>query len=333
MFHVSGGVLPKAHDLVEQMEVLTRRTQEPASMLYTSIAKGLTQICRGELRSGRATVEEGLALTARESVRARAADYGQDAISANLIWLAIALSFLGYPDEAFATELKAIARARETSHPYTLGYALHLAAWVRQLAGDSEGTLAHCEAAIALSKQHGFSQLLAVSGIFQASVAIERGETDHGLPELRHNLAQYRGLGGGLLIPYFLALLATGYVRDGDRRQAMETLDEAIAWVEMYSERLHEPELYRLKSELQDAIRSDDAEEAEAGFQRAIEVARTQGAKLMELRASTSLARVWARQNRNQEARDMLAGIYGWFTEGLETRDLKEAKTLLDRLS
>src|SRR5439155_8101223 len=165
---------------------------------------------------------------------------------------------------------------------------------------------------------------------------------EEGNAQMRHGLAAWRAMGAEIMRPHFLALLAEAYGRLGQEEEGLSTLAEALAQVDKTGERYYEPELYRLQGELtlkskvqspKSKVPSTQAEaEAEACFQKAIEIARHQRAKSLELRAVMSLARLWQQQGRKDEARQMLAEIYGWFTEGFDTADLKDAQALLEEL-
>jgi predicted ATPase len=190
---------------------------------------------------------------------------------------------------------------------------------------------------------------------------VEQGQGEAGMAQMRQGLAAYRATGANVKVPYFLALLAEAYRTMGQAEEGLGVLAEALAVVEITGERLCEAELYRLKGQLtlqsktgltQVGSKSQASQttsavpspryptpstqaeaEAEACFHRAIEIARKQQAKSWELRAVVSLSRLWQRQGKKDEARHMLAEVYGWFTEGFETKDLQEAKALLEELA
>jgi predicted ATPase len=173
-------------------------------------------------------------------------------------------------------------------------------------------------------------------------VLAEQGWEDEGIAQIQQGIAAFRATGAELYRPYFLALLAEAYEKAKQSEQGLAVLAEALAAVDNAGERFYEAELYRLKGELllaQEGCRPqavgcrEKTEEAEACFLKAIEVARKQQAKSLELRAVMSLAKLWQRQSKQKEAHEMLAAVYNWFTEGFDTKDLQEAKALLDELS
>ena len=212
-----------------------------------------------------------------------------------------------------------------------------------------------------LSTEQGFPYWLAIETIVQGWTLAEQGQVEEGIAQMHQGLAAYRATGAELQRPSFLALLAEAHRKVGQMEEGLAVLAEALAQVEKTGERYYEAELYRLKGTLtlqsktslgqvldksktspkqvQDKSRAsqdklDDTEkEAEECFHKAIEIARKQQAKSLELRAVMSLARLWQQQGKKEEAWQMLAEIYGWFTEGFDTKDLKEAKALLEELS
>jgi predicted ATPase len=169
----------------------------------------------------------------------------------------------------------------------------------------------------------------------------EQGQGKEGISQIRQGLIDYQATGAELFRPHHLALLAEAYQKNGQVEEGLATLAEALAFVDRTGERFYEAELYRIKGELTLAQSSvtdprllvpDPQGEAEACFLKAIEIAQKQQAKSLELRAATSLARLWQQQSKQKEAHQLLSTIYGWFTEGFDTKDLQEAKALLEEL-
>ena len=159
------------------------------------------------------------------------------------------------------------------------------------------------------------------------------GQAEDGIAEIRRGLADYRATGAELGSPYFLALLAEAHRRAGQAAAGLSLLADALDRVARSGRRWIEPELHRLKGELLLALPEADTTEAEACFRHAIAIAREHGARMLELRTATSLARLWRESGRTGEARELLAPVYDWFTEGFDTPDLKEAKALLHELA
>ncbi len=203
---------------------------------------------------------------------------------------------------------------------------------------------------LALSSEQGFVRYLVLGTLWRDSVLAEQGQGEEGVARIRQDLVAYRASGSEIYRPYFLALLVEAYGRVGQMEEGLAVLAEALAVVDKTGEHFYEAELYRLKGELtlqkfqvqgskfqatstQSSTLSSQAEvEAEACFLKAIEVARHQQAKSLELRAVMSLAKLWQRQGKQKEAHEMLAAVYNWFTEGFDTKDLQEAKALLEEL-
>jgi predicted ATPase len=192
---------------------------------------------------------------------------------------------------------------------------------------------------IELSSEQGFALPLAWGTIERGWALAEQGQAEAGIAQIRQGLAAQQVTGAELYRPYWLALLAEAYRKVGESEEGLHVLAEALAVVDKNGERFYEAELYRLKGELtlaQSSVQSLESsiqKEAEACFCKAVEIARRQQAKSLELRAVMSLAKLWQRQGKPKEAHEMLAEIYGWFTEGFDTKDLQDAKALLDELS
>ena len=201
---------------------------------------------------------------------------------------------------------------------------------------------------MALASEQGFAFWVALGTILRGWALAEQGQGEKGIAQIRQGLAAYLATGQEVLRPYNLALLAAAYGKVGQAEEGLSALAEALDAVGKTGERNYEAELYRLKGQLtlqkfqvsgskfqvdnpQSAFRNPQSE-AEECFLKAIEIARRQQAKSLELRAAMSLSRLWQQQGKTEEARQMLAKIYGWFTEGFDTKDLQEAKARLDSL-
>ncbi|MGH8563439.1 MAG: hypothetical protein ACREXW_04870 [Gammaproteobacteria bacterium] len=251
----------------------------------------------------------------------------------------VALQVLGYPDQALARSQEALALAEALSHPFILTHELASNAYFYQLRREGRTAQARAEAAIALVSEHGFSPLWGAYRMLVRGWALsEQGQAEEGIASMHHALDVYQTVGYCLWQPYNLGLLAEALGKAGRAPEGLAVLGEALATARRTGERSPEAELYRLKAELmleplESGVPSRQAEsEAEACFLKAIETARQQEAKLFELRAVMSLGRLRMRQGRQAEARSELAEIYGWFTEGFDTKDLQEARALLGEL-
>jgi predicted ATPase len=263
----------------------------------------------------------------------------------NLSYTALVLWFLGHLDQAVKRVQEGLTLAQELSNPPSLAFARACAAWLHQFRREGQLTQEWAEALLALSTEQGFSDWLAMGTMLRGWALAEQGQPEEGITQLGQGLAAYRATGAEVYRPYWLALLAEAYGKVGQTEEGLTVLAEALAAAHKTGGRHHEAELYRLKGELSLQSRqvegrsqtsqgkSEVEKEAEECFGQAIEIARRQSAKSFELRAVLSLSRLWQRQGKKDEARQMLAEIYGWFTEGFDTPDLQEAKALLTELS
>jgi predicted ATPase len=339
MFYNVRAELQTARELAEQLLSLAQRVQDPALLLEAHRVLGETLITLGKLAAGREHVEQGLALYDPPQHRALAFLYdGVDPGVVSLSLAALAAWFLGYPDQALNRSHEAQTLAQEVSLPHTLTYGLSAAAALHQFRREGQAAQERAEAAMALASEQGAPYWLARGTILRGWVLAEQGQAGEGIAQIRQGLAVVRGTGTELLWPYYLALLAEAYGKGEQLEEGLTVLAEALAAVDKTGERVYEAELYRLKGELTlqakvQSLKSKVEEEAEECFWKAIEVARTQQAKSLELRAVMSLARLWQQQGKKAEAQQMLAEIYGWFTEGFDTKDLQEAKVLLEELA
>jgi len=257
---------------------------------------------------------------------------------------------LGYPDQALRRGQEALTLAQEISHPFSLAFALYHAAVVHQSRREVPLTHERAEALLALAREYEFPLWLAWGTIPWGWVLAEQGRGEEGVAQLRQGLVALRATGAELWRTLLLATQAEVHGKVGQAAEGLSVVAEALAAVDKTGERLCEAELYRLKGTLtlqrfqvsgskfqvQESPRSEvrsPESEAEECFLRAIDIARRQSAKSWELRAVMSLSRLWLQQGKKAEARQLLAEIYHWFTEGFETRDLQEAQALLEELT
>ncbi len=326
-------------ELAQQCLTLAESSQNRALLLEGHRMVGETAFYRGDFIPARQHLEQSYNLYDPQLHHAHASVYGQDpkvALLSNGSWN---LWCLGYPDQALKWSQEALALAQEWPHPFSQAFALDYACVLHQFRGEGQAVQQQVEAAATLSAKQGFALWLAMANILQGWMLVEQGEIEKGLAQMRQGLVTQETTGVKLQAPYFLTLIAKAYEQIGQVRVALDLLAEAIASVEKTVGHYWEAELYRLKGEL--LLKDREAggrrkDEAEKCFWRAMEVARRQGAKSLELRAVMSLSRLWqaqGSQGKREEARQMLAEIYGWFTEGFDTADLQEARVLLETLS
>jgi predicted ATPase len=223
--------------------------------------------------------------------------------------------------------------ARELSHPFSLAHALTCAGEIHLERREVQTAQEYAEAVIAIGTEQGFAHWVA-SGTLQRGCALaEQGQREEGIAQMRQGLAAYRTAGAEIGRPVYLARLATALVKARQPEEGLAVLTEALNTIHTTGERVSEAWLYLLKGWCLLALPTKDQAEAEACFRRAIDVARLQQAKAFELRAVMGLARLWQQQGKKGAARQLLADIYGWFTEGFDTGDLKEARALLEQLA
>ena len=237
---------------------------------------------------------------------------------------------LGYPDQALRCAHDARSLGEELSHPYSLGVAIGFASLVFQLCGRLEQASEWAAGTHSLASQHGYlgTSWNALARLARAWVLARRGKPQEALALTRESLKAQKI---PMFRPYHLGNLSEICLHSGEPERGLEAVAEGLAIVARTGERWWEAELHRLRGELMRASRAQ-ASKVEPSFHLSLKIARRQEAKSLELRAATSLARLWRDQGQIDEAHDLLAPVHGWFTEGFDTADLKEAKVLLDEL-
>jgi predicted ATPase len=325
--------LHTARELGETLLRLAQRTDDPALAVIAHNAFGATQVCLGALPTACQHLEEGIARYTPDQRRTPVFRLGHDlgvgcrAIAAVTFWL------LGYPEQALARLHDALTLAHELSHAFSLAYARCLAAFVSQFLRDVPAVHDYAEAAVALATKQGFPFYVAWGTIMRGWALAMQGQGEEGMAQIRQGIAVWRATGAGLFVPYLYAVLADFYAHLDHPADGLQMLAEAHTLVEQHEERWWEAEIYRLRGVLLLRQPATPQAEAEAWLQRALDVARRQEAKSLELRAVMSLARLWQQQGKRAEAHALLAPIYGWFTEGFDTADLQEARALLEALA
>jgi len=332
-FHMVRAEFQATRELAEQLFSLAQRLQDPALLLEAHRVMGQTMFWLGETAPARAHFEQGMALYDPQQHRSHAFVYGQDpgvacrGFGAKGIWL------LGYPDQALQSIHGALTLAQEFTHPFSLAFALTIAATVHQYRLEAQTVRQHAEELIGLSTEQGFPNWLAIGTILRGWALTAQGKGAEGISQMRQGLVARRAMGAELRRPYFLTLLAEAYGKVGQPEEGLTVLVEALAMVNKTGERNWEAELHRRKGELLLIKQEPKVGEAQECFWQALDTARRQQAKSLELRAGMSLSRLWRQQEKQEEAHQLLVEIYGWFTEGFDTADLKEAKALLEKLA
>ena len=331
-YYVARPQLHTARELGETLLRLSQRTHDPALSVVAHHALGLTWFCLGALPAARQHLEEAIAHYTADQRHDPVFRMGSDPGVACRVYAALTLWLLGYPDQALARAHDALALAHELSHPYSLAIARCYTAFVPQFRRDMPAVHEHAEAAVALSTEQGFPLYVAVSTSLRGWALAMQGQGEEGMAQVRQGIAAWRATGAATFVPYLCTLLAEvcahlGYTEDG-----LQTLAEAHTLVEQHEERYWEAEVSRLRGVLLLRQTMTQQAEAEIWLRWALDTARRQQAKSLELRAAMSLARLWQQQGKRAAARDLVGPIYGWFTEGFDTADLQEARALLDAL-
>jgi predicted ATPase len=331
-FYTLRADLKTVQELGNQLLTLAERLQNPARLLEAHSTLGAALYWMGELNTSRSHLEQSLRLYDPDEHRALALRAGHDHAVACLTYLARALWFLGYPDQALARADEALKQAQELSHPFTLGRALTMAGMVQQYLRDMLQVQERADAVIDLANQHGFTLWLADGTMLRGWTLAAQGRPHEGLLQLRQGITAARAAGAEVGYTNGLTMLADACRKAGQAADGLEVINEVLVVVSQKGVRVFEAELYRLKGELLLSESLNNTTEAEPCFHQALDIARRQQAKSWELRAATSLARLWQSQGKRPEAYDLLQPVYGWFTEGFDTADLKEAKALLEEI-
>jgi predicted ATPase len=246
---------------------------------------------------------------------------------AQLLWC------LGYPDQALKLNHEAARWAREVAHLHSLSYSMYFAIRLHLLRGETYEADELAKAALSVSTRHGFTFWTAMVPFLQGWSLCLQGRGLEGVARMRTGFADALATGATIMRPMFCALLGQAHGHVGQLDQARGMLADSLEAIDEGGQRYYEAETCRFQGELHLRDANRDLEQAEACFQHALDIARDQQAKSWELRAATSLARLWAEQGKRTEAYDLLAPVYGWFTEGFDTADLKDARALLEELA
>jgi predicted ATPase len=331
--HAGQGRARAAGEVSQQLLALAQRQPAMVGLLEGHLAVGGAAFFRGDFVAARAHLEQCRSLTDSLLFPSPSCRGWFVAGVEHIAWLVLALWALGYADQAQQRSQEALARARQVEDPPSLWLAECSAAMLSHCRRDVAGTRAHAEAAMALAAAQGFGHRVELGRIQQGWALVLQGDAAADVAHISQGVAGTQASGAKVIRPYWLSLLAEAYGQVGRPEAGLAVLAEALTVVATTETRWWEAELYRLQGDLLLHLPTPDASQAEASFLRALDVARHQQAKALELRAATSLSRLWQQQARRTEARQLLADIYRWFAEGFDTADLQTAKALLEELA
>jgi predicted ATPase len=326
-------VLPISRELGEQLVRLAERIAVPTRRLQAHEALGTTLAYLGDYAAARTHLEHGIRLidpTVERTLALReilSPGVRCLAVTANMLWC------LGYPAQAVQRGQEALALAQTLAHAYSLGVAQHFTAWLHHRRREVPAVQAQADALLTLATTQGFPLHVAEGTCWQGWARAMQGAGEAGLAQLHRGHQALVAIGMELFRPVCLFLLAEAAGHMGHVEEGLRLLSEALTVLEANGQGDLLAETYRLRGAflLRQAVPQPD--QAEVCFQHALAIARRQQAKSWELRAAMSLARLWQQQGKRAEAYELLAPIYGWFTEGFDTADLQEAQALLDALA
>jgi predicted ATPase len=333
-FYLIRGELQTALDVGIHLLTAAKTTQDAALLLAAHNALGVVSLYSGDFETALDHLERGIELYDSDEhspTRSPAFRLVPPGVTC-AIQAAWALWMLGYPDRAAARSREGLALARALDHPFSVSYVCHLASGLHQWRREHQIVQELEDEARARDEEHGFGLLLTAGVIQRGWLLAERGQGEEGLAQMCEGLAKHREIGAALLVPPFLALVAEVHQKLGRPAEGLSAVTEALMVARRCGQHYWEAELHRLTGVLTLQTGPPATGDAEAHFLQAIAIARRQRARWFELRASASLSRLWADKGDVKEAHALLSGVYGWFTEGFDTADLREAKSLLEEL-
>jgi predicted ATPase len=332
-FYVNRPVFQTARELGEQLLTLAQHSGDAARLLEAHRAMGQTTFWLGEMVASRAHMEQGMMLYDGQQHRSHTVLYGQDPGVVCRSFAAWALWVLGYPEQARQRIYEALTLAQELQHPFSLVYAQTCAAIVHGFRREGAALQSQAEAVITVAREQGFPFWGTWGMILQGWALATQGQETAGIVRLQQGLAAYQTTGTAVFEPTYRVILAEAHGNVAQIDEGLNVLAEVRALMDRTRECWWEAELYRLQGLLLLKHRAPDVSQVEHCFFQSLDVARHQQAKSLELRATLSLGQLWQHQGKRAEARELLAPVYGWFTEGFDTADLQEAKALVEALA
>jgi tetratricopeptide (TPR) repeat protein len=336
VYHVARGELAEAKSLAEAVLHIAERERDATRLVGGHYTLGSTLLFAGELTTALSHVEQGIALYDPANDQLLTWPGSHPAVQCQF-YRALILWICGYPEQALDQSHEALQQAQCLSHSFTLAQTTCKAALLHAFRREPVAAANRAEASIDLCRKHGVSFWLPFVRVVYGWALFWQGQAEQGLCEMQEGVKAFYTPPRRLLVPLLLALQAEAHLKLGQSSEAYTAISEALTIIDQNGEGWWESELYRLKGEqLRQAGAKRQASnidtDVEACFHQALEVARQQQAKSLELRAAMGLARLWQSRDKRQDAYELLAPVYGWFTEGFDTADLKEAKVLLDEL-
>ena len=329
-FHFIRGEHKLALSAADQMEQLGEARNDVVVLLLGHVYHGITRFNLAEFGATTTLLNKCHDLSSPTHRAACAGLTAEDPYVMVLSWLAIALTALGYVDQGRERVVEAISAADQLKQPYSRGFALVFACATAWWTGSAHEEQRYADELIALSTEHDFFYLLSFGHFHRGFALTALGLPQEGLSAMAESLSMFRAIGAVTCTPWIFVVQADAYAKLGQPQEAFNCLANAAQTIRSTDERYTEPELHRICGDLLNS--ANDPVAAEKDYRLALAVAQRQSSKLYELRAATSLARLWRDQGKLIEARDLLAPIYGWFTEGLDKSVLQEARALLDAL-
>jgi predicted ATPase len=328
-FHLNRAELNAARDVAEELLRWARARKDTVAAVVAHRCAGTGRLFRGELMAATEDFERVLALYAPAQRYSEVLHDPRVLATSQTAWTVL---LRGYLDQGLVHSREALAAAQASADAHTLATTMHQQNVVDQLRRDWQSVGDRAASLVALTDERGFAHWHATGTILRGWAVAAGGSIDDGIDAMRRGLAAKRATGAQLKVPYYLGLLASACASRNQHAEARALLDDALARVGRTGECWFEAELHRCRAEI--SLRSPEADPtgAEICLRKALAVAQEQEAKLWELRAATSLARLWGERGERQKAHDLLAPVYDWFTEGFDTADLKDAKALLDEL-
>jgi predicted ATPase len=318
--------------LASQVMALAERQGTGTPLMVGHRLVGMTALHTGDIAGSRKHFDRAIALYDPVEHRALAPRFGQDIRVAARTFRAIALWLLGYPAFALADIESALKDGREIDHGPSLMYALHRAAVSNMQLGYYAAASKHADELVTFATQKGVGFWKSFGVLDQSVASAALGNSADAVQKIASAIGAHRSMGSTVNLPEYLVYLANAHAQLGQIDDAWRCIDEATT-MEASGEKWYEAEVNRVAGEIALKASKPDAAKAQACFERSLAIARKQQAKSLELRAAMSMARLWRDQGKRDEARELLAPVYGWFTEGFDTRDLKEAKASLDQLA